>query len=93
MEESKTTTENNKLSYEQLEQIAIQLQQRALQAEARLGAINLTSMRLEYLFKILDKASFFPEDFVTNCTDEIVDLLETKKEEDEEDDSFVTTSE
>lgn len=89
MEENKTTTENNKPSYEQLEQIAIQLQNRALQAEARLGAINLTTMRLEYLFKILDRAKFFPDQFVDSCAEEIVDLLEVKHEKEKEDDSFV----
>ena len=92
MEENKTTTENNKPSYEQLEKIALQLNQRALQAEARLGTINLTTMRLEYLFKILDRAKFFPDQFVDDCVAEIVDLLEVKKEKEKEDDSFIDSS-
>lgn len=83
MEENKTTTENNKPSYEQLEQIALQLQQKALQAEARLRAINLTTMRLEYLFKVLDRAKFFPDQFVNDCSTEIVDFLEVKESDTE----------
>lgn len=76
MEENNTT--NNKLSYEQLEMIAAQLQQRAMQAEARLSSINLTTMRLDYLFRVLDRASHFPEKFVEDSAAEIVDLLEVK---------------
>lgn len=77
MEENNTT--NNKLSYEQLEMVAAQLQQRAMQAEARLSSINLTTMRLDYLFRVLDRASHFPEKFVEDSAAEIVDLLEVKK--------------
>ena len=77
MEENNTT--NNKLSYEQLEMVAAQLQQRAMQAEARLSSINLTTMRLDYLFRVLDRASHFPEKFVEDSVAEIVDLLEVKK--------------
>lgn len=90
MEENNTTTENSKPSYEQLEQIALQLQQRVLQAEARLGAINLTTMRLEYLFNILDRARFFSDQFVKDCVDEISSLLEVKNEK--EDDSFIDSN-
>lgn len=81
MEENKET--NNKLSYEQLEMVAAQLQQRAMQAEARLGSINLTTMRLDYLFRVLDRASHFTEKFVADSAAEIVDLLEVKKPETE----------
>lgn len=77
MEENKEV--NNKLSYEQLEIVAAQLQQRAMQAEARLSSINLTTMRLDYLFRVLDRASHFPEKFVTDSAAEIVDLLEVKE--------------
>lgn len=79
MEENNTKTENNKLSYEQLERVAAQLQQRVVQAEARLNSINVSAIRLEYLFRVLDRASHFPEKFVEDCAAEIVDLLEVKK--------------
>lgn len=77
MEENKET--NNKLSYEQLEKVAVQLQQRAMQAEARLNSINLATIRLEYLFKVLDRASYFPEGFIADSAAEIVDILDYKK--------------
>lgn len=82
MEENKEAMEN-KLSYEQLEMVAAQLQQRAMQAEARLGSINLTTMRLDYLFKVLDHSTHFCDSFVKDCGAEIVDLLEVKKPEQE----------
>lgn len=77
MEEKNETTE--KLTYEQLEQIALQLQNRAMQAEARFNAINLAAMRLDYLFRILDKAPLFPKEFVDECVAEVIDRLEVKK--------------
>lgn len=82
MEDNNTTTENNKLSYEQLEQVAIQLNQKVMQAEARLASINLTAMRIEFLFKVLDKSQFFSFDFVNKCSAEIENLMEVKKEDD-----------
>lgn len=80
MEENKETT-TEKLSYEELEQIAIQMQNRAMQAEARLASFNLAAMRLEYLFKVLDKAPLFPQSFVDDCVTEVVNRLEVKKGE------------
>ena len=78
MEENNTTSTptSGKPSYEQLEQGFIQLQQRLMQTEARLGAINLTAMRLDYLFKVLEVAPKLPVDvlnpeFVTQCAKEI----------------------
>ena len=85
MEENKATTENNKLSYEQLEQVALQLQQRAMQAEAKLGSINMTTLRLEYLFRVTDRANMFPSKFVDKCAAEIIELLEVKEETTKED--------
>ena len=81
MEENNTTSmpTSGKPSYEQLEQGFIQLQQRLMQTEARLRAINLTAMRLDYLFKVLDRATYFPEKFIADSSAEIVDLLEVKK--------------
>lgn len=80
MEENKEVMEN-KLSYEQLEQIAVQLQNRAMQAESRLASINMTTTRLNYLFKVLEYSSHFCDSFVKECGAEIVDLLENKEPE------------
>lgn len=80
MEETNKTNEG-KISYEQLMEAAKMLQQRALVAEQRLMAINLTTMRLEYLFKVLDHSSYFSTEFTDKCSKEIEDTLMVNKEE------------
>lgn len=83
MEETKKqeAMNNSKPSYEQLEQIAQVLQQKYLQAENNIRAINMTSIRLDYLFKVLDKAQYFSEEFVKKCAKEIEDIVDIKEEE------------
>lgn len=66
---------NNKLTYEQLEEAAKQLQNRVAMAEARLATINMAQMRLEYLLKVLDRKDCFREVFVEKCAKEIEDIL------------------
>ncbi len=80
MEETNKTNEG-KISYEQLMEAAKMLQQRALVAEQRLMAINLTTMRLEYLFKVLDHSSYFSTEFTDKCSKEIEGTLMVNKEE------------
>lgn len=77
MEENKT---EEKLTYEQLEKIAIQMQNRAINAERRLESINMASLRLEYLFKTLSLASMFPKEFIDKCVSEVVQILDVKEE-------------
>lgn len=72
MEETK---EVKKLSYEELENVAVQFQHRAMQLENQLRSINTVSFRLNYLFKVMENKTAFPEDFVTKCSQEIVDTL------------------
>ena len=92
MEENKTT-ELNKPSYEQLEKYALNLQQALLQAETKLRDINLTSMRLNYLFNVLDRADFFSAGFTGSCASEIEQLLSIKKKTVKENDNFVSPKE
>lgn len=82
MEENKEVMED-KLSYEQLEMVAAQLQKRAMQAEARLSSVNLTTMRLDYLFRVLNYSTHFSEDFIKDCVAEIVDILKVENPEQE----------
>lgn len=70
-----------KLSYEQLENVAKQLQQRAMMAENRLRGIDYASMRLAWLFKVLENKTAFPEEFISKCAAEIQDLLTIDEEE------------
>lgn len=83
MEETTKTPETNKLSYDQLERVALQLQQRAMEAEAKLNSVNMTTIRLDYLFKVIDKPLQFPVEFVDKCASEIMDILEIKEEKPE----------
>lgn len=76
MEEKNETSK--RLTYEQLEQIALQLQDRVMQSEARLASIDIEAMRLDYLFKVLDKASLFPQGFIDKCVAEITAKLEIR---------------
>lgn len=67
--------ENKKLTYEQLEQVASTLQQRCIHAEGKLASLNMTTIRLDYLFKVLDRDKFFSREFINKITEEIESLL------------------
>lgn len=72
MEETKGT---QKLSYEELENVAVQFQHRAMALENQLRSINTVTFRLNYLFKVLENKSVFPEDFIQKCATEVVETL------------------
>lgn len=84
------TTENKseKMSYEQLTNIAHQLSEQSRTLYAKLQEANMTNVfkRLDYLFLVLQNNSNFPSDFVIACAEEIQNLL-TIPESTEEDDS------
>lgn len=72
-----------KLSYEELTNVAVQMQQRAMEAEQKLRSIDLTNMRLHYLFEVVrhsNKGAFTPE-FIEKCSKEIEEILTIKEEE------------
>lgn len=82
MEDTKKVKE--KLSYEELENYVMQLQEALMNTKSRLTSINLTSMRLDFLFKVLDKETLFPIQFIDNCIAEIIEILDVKKEDKED---------
>ena len=91
MEENKTKTvemksEQKKLSYEELNDIASQLSQQNQQLYAQLQRVNMTNAfrRLDYLFKVVENGALFTPEFLDNCISEIEESL-TIKEEDTED--------
>ena len=91
MEENKTKTvemksEQKKLSYEELNDIARQLSQQNQQLYAQLQRVNMTNAfrRLDYLFKVVENGALFTPEFLDNCISEIEESL-TIKEEDAED--------
>lgn len=71
MEEKK----EEKLSYEQLENVATQLRDRAVALEQQLKGINSALYRLGFLLKILEIKDVFPQDFVQKCAEEVVSLV------------------
>ncbi len=77
-----------KMSYEQLENIAHQLSEQAKQLYARLQEANMTNMfkRLDYLFKVVENAHAFNEEFVAKCVTEIEDLMTVPETEEESED-------
>jgi hypothetical protein len=80
MEEQKK--EQEKLSYEKLEEAAVQLQQRCVMLENKLRSIDMVSVRLNYLLRVVEIKGVFSEDFVAKCSKEIEDLLTLEEPED-----------
>lgn len=76
-----------KMSYEQLENIAHQLSEQTEQLYMKLQAANMsnTFKRLDYLFKVVENGHMFKQDFLEKCIAEIEEIMtvpeETEKEE------------
>lgn len=83
---TKETERPEKMSYEQLEQIAHQLSEQARQLYSQLQKSNMTNMfkRLDYLFKVVENGHMFKQNFLEKCIAEIEELM-TVPEEVEED--------
>lgn len=73
MEEKKEKA--TKLTYEQLEQTAMQLQQRLMMAENKLRSIDFAGMRLTWLFKVIENKGVFSAEYVDKCVKEVEDIL------------------
>lgn len=84
MEEKKNV---EKLSYEQLENAAAQLQQRVATLQNQLNGINSAMYRLNFLFRVLEVNKHFPEDFLKSCAEEIMDLMIIKNDEEPTEDT------
>ena len=88
MEENKEKTvklesENRKLSYEELNDMARQLSQQNQQLYAQLQRINMNNMfrRLDYLFEVVKNGAVFSPEFLDNCVQEIEESLTITEEE------------
>lgn len=68
-------TKATKLTYEQLEQAAMQLQQRLMMVENKLRSIDFAAMRLTWLFKVLENKSSFSAEYVNKCAKEVEEIL------------------
>ena len=67
--------QEEKLTYEQLENAANQLLAQNNELRRTLMELSNAMRRLDYLFKVLDHVALFDVDFVDNCTAEIVQLM------------------
>ena len=74
---TKETERPEKMSYEQLENIAHQLSEQAKQLYMKLQDANMGNMfkRLDYLFKVVENGSAFKQDFFEKCIMEIEELM------------------
>lgn len=79
--------EEQKLTYEQLNDACSQLYQQNQYLQNQLKQANLTNMfkRLDYLFKVLEYNTVFNDpEFIGNCVDEIKDALSIDNTEETE---------
>lgn len=85
--EEKKVNESKQLSYEELKNIAGQLQQQNMQLRQALQRANYENLfkRLDYLFKVLDNAHMFDIDFVEECTTEIQESIRIPENEKSQD--------
>ena len=79
------TERPEKMSYEQLENVAHQLSEQAKQLYMKLQAANMSNIfkRLDYLFKVLENGHMFRQDFVDKCVSEIEELMSVPEETEE----------
>ena len=80
--------ENSKPSYEQLEQMTMEISQknrelmnRNLMLQTQLNNINTAALTVKYLFKVLANKECFPVEYVEGCAREIMDMLNINKQE------------
>lgn len=71
-----------KLSYEQLEEVARQMEGQLRQVYAKLQDANMNNLfkRLDFLFKVLETEQMFQLGFVQKCADEIKSILTIPEE-------------
>lgn len=76
--EDQPQMEEQKLTYEQLNEACSQLYQQNQYLQNQLKQANLTNMfkRLDYLFKVLENENVIKDsEFIANCVEEIKDAL------------------
>lgn len=72
-----------KMSYEQLENVAHQLSEQNRQLFAKLQELNMANVfkRLDYLFKVVENGHMFKQDFLEKCIAEIESLMTVPEQE------------
>lgn len=72
-----------KMSYEQLENVAHQLSEQNRQLYTKLQELNMVNIfkRLDYLFKVIENGHVFNQDFLEKCIAEIESLMTVPEQE------------
>lgn len=78
-----TEREDNKMSYEDLMNFAVQLQQQNQQLQIQLRQNSGIEKRLYYLFEVVKYADYFG-DFAKECVEEVKEILELPKDDKED---------
>lgn len=83
--EMKPQERPEKMSYEQLENVAHQLSEQNRQLFAKMQELNMANMfkRLDYLFKVVENGHMFKQDFLEKCVAEIESIITIPKQEEE----------
>lgn len=83
-EKKKENKETQKMSYEQLEQVAHQLSEQTRQLYSKLQKSNMENVfkRLDYLFKVVENKNVFSKEFLDNCIKEIEEIITIPESED-----------
>lgn len=82
----KAEEKQQRLSYEQLNDVCSQLYQQNQQLSRQLQQLNMSNMfkRLDYLFQVLNYSSIIKDpDFINNCISEIKEAMTIKNEAEE----------
>ena len=89
-----TADRPEKMSYEQLENVAHQLSEQSRQLYMKLQAANMNNVfkRLDYLFKVIENGNMFSKDFLGKCINEVEELM-TVPEDTKEDNELDTKNE
>lgn len=76
-----------KMSYEQLENVAHQLSEQNRQLFAKVQELNMTNVfkRLDYLFKVVENGHMFKQNFLEKCIIEIESLMTVSEQEEKSD--------
>lgn len=81
--EMKPQERPEKMSYEQLENVAHQLSEQNRQLFAKMQELNMANMfkRLDYLFKVVENGHMFEQDFLEKCIAEIESIMTVPEQE------------
>ena len=81
--ENANKAKKEKMSYEELENIAHQLSEQSRVLMQKLQEANMSNMfkRIDYLFKVLEFENMFSDSFIDKCAQEIQDMISIPEED------------